>query len=139
MILIIRIFLKKVYFFFFYKKIFANFPDWKKILDKSYFIRHNNYKKNILIASSFGSNKATLNGEIIFASALKLRDANVHFLSCNEALTACSEVTFKSFNHLEDLFLGGIKEHCVHCWKSSEMHLNSEIFIVHKYKDYLDK
>ena len=105
MILILRIFLKRIYFFFFYKKIFTNFPDWKKILHKSYFIRPDNYKKNILIASSFGSNKATLNGEIIFGSALKLRDANVHFLACNEALTACSEVTFKSFNHLEDLFI----------------------------------
>ena len=134
-----KILLKRIYYFFFYKKIFANFPDWKKILDKSYFIRYYNYKKNILIASSFGSNKATLNGEIIFASALKLRNANVHFLACNEALTACSEVTFKSFNHVEDLFLGGIKEHCIHCWKSSELHLNPEIFIVHKYKDYLDK
>jgi len=134
-----KILLKRIYYFFFYKKIFANFPDWKKILHKSYFIRLDNYKKNILIASSFGSNKPTLNGEIIFASALKLRDANVHFLACNEALTTCSEVTFKSFTHLEDLFLGGIKKHCVHCWKSSEIHLNSEIFIVHKYKDYLDK
>ena len=86
--------LKNIYYKYNYKGLLKNFPDWSNILaDINFQKLKKDNKKKVLIATSTGGHRLAISSEILFGLSLKAREAEVDFLLCDEALSACSECT----------------------------------------------
>ena len=130
--------LKNIYYKLFNKELLKNFPDWKNILKN---INFDNKKKlsnkKILIATSTGGHRLALSSEILFGLSLKVRNADVDFLLCDQALDACSECTYFDFKSSGDFIKYGASLKCPSCWHTGNNSLKSAGIKTLKYLNYL--
>jgi len=131
--------LKNIYYKYNYKSLLKNFPDWLNILSDINFKNFENFKKkkSILIATSTGGHRLALSSEILFGLSLKVRNADVDFLLCDQALDACSECTYFDFKNSDNFIKYGASLKCPSCWHTGNNSLNSAGIKTLKYLDYL--
>ena len=107
------------------------------IAEKS-FIKKNKEIKNILVATSTGSNWTMSGFERVITEALTLRKTNVHVLLCDEILPACSECNSNFFSD-NKIKINGPMPPCKTCFNfAQKMYRNDHIKLL-KYSDYLNK
>ena len=118
-------------------------PDWNKILsaDSEYWETARQKARNgqrILLATSMGGETPVTSLESSLAAALTLRGANVHFLLCDELLTACQLCTFKYYlNQKQFVEHGPSKDICKSCFKAGDSTYHPLSLPVHRYSEFL--
>ena len=132
--------LKNIYYKYNYKGLLKNFPDWSNILaDINFQKLKKDNKKKVLIATSTGGHRLAISSEILFGLSLKAREAEVDFLLCDEALSACSECTYMEFEKRSDFIKYGASPKCTSCWNTGKNTLKQAGIKTLQYSNYITK
>lgn len=112
-------------------------PDWKQILGSDWdkwqgIIKEPRPGDKVLIATSMGGNSVLTPLESMFAVALTLRGADVHFLLCDKALPACQNCYASDLDTQRDFVEHGPKI-CDWCFDVGEKTLSQLGLPVHLY------
>lgn len=118
-------------------------PDWKKIIGKEW----SEWEKarvaaiggpKVLIATAVGGNSILTPMETVFAVALTMRGAEVHFLLCDKILPACQNAygTNKD-TQMSFLANGPGQNMCQWCFDCGERSIGPLGLKVHKMSEYL--
>lgn len=112
-------------------------PDWKTILGSDWekwqeIVNSPRRGDKVLIATSMGGNSVLTPLESMFAVALTLRGADVHFLLCDKALPACQNCYASDLAMQRDFVSNGPKI-CDWCFDVGEKTLSQLGLPVHLY------
>lgn len=115
---------------------------WKKLRDeeKEYWSKINSLhpEKQVLVATSFGSEITITTVESLIAAALKVRGVEVDILLC-DGLPACQLCDTTKFNKIKNFAKDGIpKSTCKECFKSGERVYEGLGFNPLKFSNYLE-
>lgn len=118
-------------------------PDWKEILGEDWpkwqeiaAAKHDGPK--ILLATSIGGNSALTPMETLFAIALTLRGAEVHFLLCDKSLPACQNCSTKETKDQQQLLDNGPAA-CNWCFETGKNALEQLGLPVHYYSTWIEE
>ncbi len=118
-------------------------PDWKPVIGKHQdewnSLLHNNDGKNILIATSLGAHVPSVTMESLLAVALTLRNARVHVLLCDAALSACQNCVYNiTISEKELAHNGPQKKLCKSCQMGFRPYLELGLN-VNRYSEFLSE
>ncbi|MCA9814404.1 MAG: capsule biosynthesis protein [Cyanobacteria bacterium HKST-UBA01] len=118
-------------------------PEWESILGEDW----SEWKKlsqtsksgpKVLIATSVGGNSTLTPLETLFAMALTLRGADVHFLLCDKTLPACQNCSGATLEEQKSFVENG-PSLCDWCYETGSKAIEQLGLTVHKYSSLLDK
>lgn len=129
-------FIKRAYYA--YRRSNYIFPDYPKRLENS-----NNEvilkRKKVLISTSVGGLPTAVNLDSLLGLALSERNAEVHYLLCDNFLPGCL-MTEAGILSPKDMIKNGPKKHfCKNCLKDGLLHLNKTGLKIHKFSEYVSK
>ncbi len=131
--------IKNYYYKFNSKNLVKNFPDWSNILRGIKFeSKITNNPQRILIATSTGGHRHAISAEILFGLSLKARGIEVDFLLCDQALPACSEITYMNYKKKKDFINYGSSIKCSSCWNAGKYSLTQANFNILKFSNFID-
>lgn len=115
-------------------------PDWKSILGKDWeiWLKKVDEAKNgprILIATGVGGNSLLTPLETLYAIALTLRGAEVHFFLCDKSLPACQNSTCTDTKSQIDFLKSG-PDKCDWCFETGKKALSQLGLPVHFISNY---